>query len=35
LSRDRLTALLEAFFVTSLWSSSYVLLKFGLQQLRL
>jgi drug/metabolite transporter (DMT)-like permease len=33
LTRDHLTALLEAFFVTFLWSSSYVLVKVGLQQL--
>lgn len=33
MSRDHLIALLEAFLVTLLWSSSYVLMKIGLTQL--
>ena len=33
MNRDRLIGILEAFFVTFLWSSSYVLVKVGLNQL--
>ena len=33
LSRDRLLAIIEACIVTFLWSSSYVLVKIGLNQL--
>ena len=33
MSRDHLVALLEAFFVTFLWSSSYVLVKVGLTEM--
>ena len=33
MSRDRLFALMEAYLVTFLWSSSYVLVKIGLTQL--
>ena len=33
MSRDHLVALLEAFFVTFLWSSSYVLVKVGLMEM--
>jgi drug/metabolite transporter (DMT)-like permease len=33
MSRDHLVALLEAFFVTFLWSSSYVLVKMGLTEM--
>ena len=33
MSRDHLVALLEAFFVTFLWSTSYVLVKMGLTEM--
>ena len=33
MSRDHLVALLEALFVTFLWSSSYVLVKVGLTEM--
>ncbi|TRO47512.1 hypothetical protein E2P65_04275 [Candidatus Bathyarchaeota archaeon] len=33
MSRDHLVAILEAFFVTFLWSSSYVLVKVGLKEM--
>ena len=33
MSRDHLVALIEAFFVTFLWSSSYVLVKVGLTEM--
>jgi len=33
MSRDHLVALLEAFFVTFLWSSSYILVKVGLTEM--